>query len=182
MLSCQVDPWQWHTHINPGHRILCSSHKGCDKSLASPSLVSMPRLEPGLDGYLCRETLLRSRQRIAFRQPRNNSFRDPAARLEIIQGFSRGSHYHFHLGLVKIKFYFSCFRVASLCQGVRFHAFCAVTALGWVCASPSDNFQPAGCSEEEQVCLLPLPKAGSTPEHRCNKHDLRHPLRTVRIL
>lgn len=179
MLSCQVDPWQLHTLINPGHWILCSSHEGHDESLASPSLVSMPGLELGFDGYLCRETLLGSRRRIAFRQPRNNSCRDPSARLEIIQGLSCCSHYHFHLGLVKIRLYFSCSCAASLPRGVCFHAVCAVMALGWVCASPLDNFQPAGCLEEEQVCLLPLPEAGSTPEHRYNKHDPYHPLRAV---
>lgn len=43
-----------------------------------------------------------------------------------------------------------------------FHAFRAVMALSWVGASPLDDFQPIGCSEEEQVCLLPLPEAGLT--------------------
>lgn len=102
--SLLLDPWQLHTLVI---QALCSSQKGCEDSSAPPSLVSMPRLEPGLDGYLCREALLRSRHRIAFSQPSNNSCRDPTARLEIIQGLPPWNHSHFYLALVKIRLHFS---------------------------------------------------------------------------
>lgn len=50
-----LDPWQLQTLII---QALCSSQKGSEGSSASPSLVSMPGLEPGVDGFLCREALL----------------------------------------------------------------------------------------------------------------------------
>lgn len=71
---------------------------------------------------------------------------------------------------------------ASLPWGVCFHAVCAVMALGWVSASLLDSFQPACCLEGEVVCLLPLPEAEPTPEHRCNKHDPHHPLKAMVVL